>query len=277
MIVDCLQYTKSDAIIMLPPYVEEIGRNPEILDFLRRNVGTLFWAGGEISLAAGNAISSKVRLFTTCGSTETGMWPSLHRSGRWPSEQWKFMRIHPSANMEFRHQEGDLYEAYIKRAENPDEEQPVFKVFPSLQEFSSGDLFSPEPSDPELWQYRGRTDDMQVFSTAEKFHPTAVENHIASHSDVQAALLVGTNRAQAALLLEAKTATIDDPPERRSKAVERLWPIIEDANAMCPTYAKVTKERILFVSPLKPMVRTAKGNVQRSKTVKLYQRELDEL
>jgi len=275
--VECLKHTKADAVTLVPPYVEEIGRSPEILDFLSRNVETLFWAGGDVSLAAGNAISSKIKLFTTCGSTEMGMWPTLRRSGKWPSEHWKFMHIHPPTNIEFRHQSDNLHEAFVKRNPDFEDEQPVFKVFPDLQEFSSGDLFSPHPLDPQLWQYCGRTDDMQVFSSGELYHPVTVEQRISRHPDVQEALLVGTQRPQAALLLEMKATTPLETPQQQADAIARIWPVIQDANQLCPVYAKITEEHILLVAPHKPMARAAKGTVQRKATTQLYEEELDQL
>ncbi|KAI9867753.1 MAG: hypothetical protein M1830_005759 [Pleopsidium flavum] len=206
-----------------------------------------------------------------------GLWPTLHRSGKWPSEHWKFMRIHLAANIEFRHQPDDLHEAFIKRNPEFEDEQPVFKIFPNLQEYSSGDLFSPHPSDPQLWQYCGRTDDMQVFSSGELYHPVAVEQRISRHPDVQEALLVGTRQPQAALLLDMKSDTPLETAEQQADAIARLWPVIQDANQQCPAYAKITKEHILFVDPHKPMARTPKGTVQRRGTTQLYEEELNKL
>lgn len=276
--MECLKHITADSLWVIPSHIDEIARNPDILEFLSRNVNTLFWAGGDVSHVAGDTISSTMKLFTTCGSTEMGMWPTLRPSERWPSEHWKFMRIHPAANVQFRHHTADLYEAYIVRNAQPEDEQPVFKLFTDLQEFNTGDLFFPEPSDPQLWQYRGRTDDMQVFSNGGKYHPTVVESRIEQHPDVQTALLVGTGRPKAALLLEMKrTATPNDMPGGQKEVIEHIWPTIRDANQICRTYAKMTKDHILFTSPLKPMVRSAKGTVQRSKTVERYKLELDEL
>ena len=275
--VECLKHTTADAITLVPPYVEEIGRSPEILDFLSRNIETVFWAGGDISLAAGEVISSKMKLFTTCGSTEMGMWPTIRRSGKWPSEHWKFMKVHPAASIEFRHRSDNLYEAFVKRNPDFEAEQPVFKIFPDAQEFSSGDLFSPHPADPQLWHYCGRSDDMQVFSSGEKYHPVSVEQRIGHDPEVQEVLLVGMRRPQAALLLEMKAGTPVETAEERAEAIARLWPVIEAANQMCPTYAKITKERILFTEAQKPMARGAKGTVQRRGTLQLYEEELEGL
>ncbi|MCJ1390498.1 hypothetical protein MMC18_003358 [Xylographa bjoerkii] len=162
---------------------------------------------------------------------------------------------------------------------NPDieMEQPIFKVFPNLQRFSSGDLFSPQASNAELWQYRGRSDDLQVFSSGEKYHPVAVEQRLASNADVVEGLLVGMRRSQAALLLEMKPDAPLGTPEECEETVLRLWPLVKEVNRMCPTYAKITGDLILFLSPARPMARSAKGTVQRSVTVAMYEQELEKL
>ena len=233
------------------------------------------WAGGVISQATGNAIAAKTKLFTMNGSTEMGMWPTMHPSGQWTREHWNYMRIHPAANMSFRHQSTDLYEAIIVRNSDVEKEQPIFKIYPALQEYNCGDLFSPHAADAELWQYRGRSDDLQVFRSGEKYHPVVVEQRLSSSPDVTEALLVGTGRPQAALLLEMKQGTPLETARQREEVLSRLWPLVEEVNRMCPTYAKITKDLTLILSPGKPMARAAKGTVQRRATVTLYEKELD--
>jgi len=289
--VECLKHTTVDAICMIPPQIEELSHNPKMLDYLSQHVQTLFWAGGDISTSAGNTIASKLKLFTTCGSTEMGMWPTIHPCGPWLSRHWKSMRFHPTANLEFRHRSGDLYEAFVRRNPAFEEEQPVFKVFPHAQEISSGDLFSPtkdendvSPSaisqslpEHQLWQYRGRADDMQVFLSGEKYHPVSVEKRIVSGcADVHEALLVGTRRPQAALLVEMRPGAELQTNEQQVEAMARTWPAVEDANRLCPAYAVITRERILFTDS-RSMARTAKGSVSRPATMQLYQKELDAL
>lgn len=274
---ESLEYTTVDVLTLVPPHIEEISRDPALLRFLSGKLRALFWAGGDISAAAGNTISDHIRLFTALGSTEMGMWPTLHPSGHWPLAHWKYMHVHPSMHVDFRFQSDHLYEAYIKKSLVQEEEQPVFKVFPHLQEYSSGDLFSPHPSEPHLWQYHGRADDMLVFASGEKFHPAAVENHIVQHPEVEEALLVGTRRPQAALLVAMRVEIPLASPEERKEAIERLWPTIKESNETCPAYAELTEGHILFVSPQKPLMKTAKGTIQRSSTERLYNQELDQL
>ena len=275
MAADCLEHTKASALALVPPYVEEIGQSVELLDAISAKVDCIIWAGGVISLATGNAIAAKMKIFTTNGSTEMGMWPTMHPSGRWTREHWNYMRIHPAANLSFRYQSTDLYEAIIVRNSDVGQEQPIFKIYPALQEYNCGDLFSPHAADAELWQYRGRSDDLQVFRSGEKYHPVVVEQRLSSSPDVTEALLVGTGRPQAALLLEMKQGTPLETARQREEVLSRLWPLVEEVNRMCPTYAKITKDLTLILSPAKPMARAAKGTVQRRATVALYEKELD--
>ena len=275
--IDCLKHVKVECIVGAPPLLEGIGENPHVLEAISRNVKTLFWAGGGISSTAGNAIASKLKLYNTCGSTEMGMWPTLQTSDQQSSDRWADLRVHPAMNMEFRYRSNDLYEAVIIRNRYPQYEQPVFKIYPDINEYSSNDLFSPHPLDPSLWRHRGRVDDMQVFVTGEKFHPTGVEQHIARHPNVNEVLLVGTRRPQTALLIEMKPDIGFATVIGRAETIERLWPTLTEANQLSPSYAKITESHILFTIPEKPMARFSKGTVQRPATVELYREELDAL
>lgn len=275
---DCLKKTHVDIVTLIPTHIEDLGRNQELLGFLSQKVETVTWGGGDVSVAAGDAISQKLKLFTCVGSTEMGLWPTLRRSGPWILDQWKFVRFHPAMNMTLQPRSNGLFEGCIRRNSEPEYEQPIFKLFPNLEEYASGDLFSPHPSDPQLWQHRGRADDMQVFAAGEKFHPTDVEKLIAQHPDVQAVLFVGTRRTQGALLLEMNASTPIETSEQQAEVMEKVWPAIEEANKLCPGYAKVTKHHVLLVDPkTKPMARSGKGSVQRPATVELFEEQLSEM
>ena len=276
MAVDCLHHQKVDIITLIPPFAEEMGRNRDVLEFLSHRIKTVMWAGGDVSLQTGNTISSKLNLFTSCGSTETGLWPILRSSGPWHSDRWKFMKFHEAMNMKFEERSQGIFQGYIVRNPQNEYQQPVFKIFPTLQKYDTGDLFAPHWRDPQFWQYYGRADDMQVFSSGEMYHPTSVEQLITGHPDVQDALLVGSRRSQAALLLEMEESKACEPA-KREKMIEHLWPTINQANQICPAYAKITKQHVVFTNPEKPMARSAKGTVQRQITVLLYEKELDEL
>ncbi len=93
--------------------------------------------------------------------------------------------------------------------------------------------------------------------------------------DVAQALLVRTRRPQAALLLEMKQGTPVDTPQQQEEVLLRLWPLIDEVNRVFTDYARTTGELNLILSAAKRMARVARGTVQRSATVGLYEEELD--
>lgn len=105
-----------------------------------------------------------------------------------------------------------------------------------------------------------------------------MEQHIVSRNlDISAALVVGAQRFQAALLIEPTTTNNALDPAERAAFIERIWPTVEEANKDAPSHARLMKSHVLFTRPQKPMLRAGKGTVQRSGTLKAYASEIDAL
>jgi acyl-coenzyme A synthetase/AMP-(fatty) acid ligase len=273
MLVECVKHKTVDGLMLVPPQIEELALNSEALLSISQRGETMFYAGGDVTIAAGNAISSKMKLITTCGSTEQGFWHTLHPNGPWNPKVWKYVRLHPAQRLSFRHQSEDLFEATYTRNDDPSGyKQSIFTIFPENPVYATGDLFSPHPEDSELWQFRGRADDMQSFITAEKFYPTQMERIIGAHPGVNAVLFVGTRRPRGALLVELR-----NPSENRETFLDSLWPLVEEANRPVPFTAKITRDMILITDAELPMARSVKGTIERRGTVKLYEERLDVL
>ncbi|KAF7894001.1 hypothetical protein EAF00_007515 [Botryotinia globosa] len=231
LVVDGLRYTKADCVLLAPPFVEEVGKNYELLNFLANSVDCLVYAGGDVSQVAGDKISERVKLFMVIGSTESGVIPNIRPARQWPTKDWKYFHFNPYVGIDFRHQSDNQYEA----------RQSVFSVFLELDEWSIYDLYSPYPSIPDLWAYFGRSDDIIVLLIGEKTNPITVEQTISHHPEVQAALVLGIACFQTALLIglvpsqdSKKLSTVE-----RAHAIERIWPKIEEANRDCLQHAKV--------------------------------------
>ncbi|TGO38906.1 hypothetical protein BHYA_0064g00020 [Botrytis hyacinthi] len=275
-VLEALKHVKADSVLFPPPFVEEIGRNPEMLDFLVKNVDVLMYGGGDISQATGDKISKRLKLSMLIGSTESGVYPTVFPSDKWPSDDWKYFHFNPNAGIELRpHSEG-RYEAVLIRNPDPEKVQPIFSVFPSLNEWETRDIYAPHPSIPDIWIHSGRSDDIIVLLTGEKTNPVSMEQQIAHHPEVRAALVVGTHRFQTALLIELISPHTLSTSER-AEAIERIWPTIQEANQECPRHAKVAKSHVFFTSPEKPMERAGKGTIQRQPTLDLYAKEIDNL
>ncbi|KAF2116793.1 putative NRPS-like enzyme [Lophiotrema nucula] len=275
MAAETLRYTEAETLAMPAQFVEEMAAKPELLNEISSRINVAMYAGGDLSVAAGDTVASKMRLFSACGSTETGLWPILRPADTWYADRWHFMHLHPAMNMKMEPSPdaGEFYEAILERRLTPDGgesyTQPVFKLFPQLQRYHTGDLFTQHPLHPHLWQFYGRADDMQTFLSGNNFHPVAFENLICQHPDVLEVLMVGTRHPRAALLLRLREECNGD--------LQAVWPTIEKANKMCPSNAVITRQLIYLVDPGKALPRTAKGTVQRKAAAELYQKELGEL
>ena len=88
--------------------------------------------------------------------------------------------------------------------------------------------------------------------------------------------MAGTGKFQSALLVEAESDQAMSVPVKQG-LIERIWPVIEEANQLYPKDARIAKSHIVLMDPQKRAQRAGKGTVQRNPTLKLYQDTLDAL
>ncbi|MCJ1383931.1 hypothetical protein MMC17_007045 [Xylographa soralifera] len=271
-IMETLEIAKADTVLLPPSIIEDISKQPALLTKLS-NVKRVMYAGGALPKSAGDAVASKVTLWTIFGNTEIGYLPLLVVDG----DDWAY--IHPNSktsSAEFRHKTDDLFELVLVKRSKLIDYLPIFQLFPELEEYHTSDLFSPHPNRPGLWTHRGRADDIILFLNGEKTNPITMEQHIQSHPEVRNALVIGEGRFEAALLIEL-TEDVQLSVERKAKIIESLWPTVNQANRDCPAHARVSKSHILFVDPTKPTAKAWKGTVLRKATLDLYSKEIDNL
>ncbi|KAH8799065.1 putative linear gramicidin synthase subunit D [Xylogone sp. PMI_703] len=274
LLAEGLRHTDVDAAFVTPSMVVELSKNPDLLKFVGSKINMILCSGGSVPTDCGNRVVKSVNLFLNVyGSSEQGSLPQLQHISSSLNE-WEYIHFHPDIGASFCHIEEDLYEPRIINLQAGC--QPVFKLYPDVPVFNTGDLFSPHPTKSDLWIYRGRLDDIIVFSTGEKTNPIAMENHIATHPGVKSALVVGHQRFQAALIVELQESMTTQGFEK-AEIIERIWPIVEEANRDCPKHAKISKSHILLAFSAKPFARAGKGTVQRRLTMKRYADELDAL
>lgn len=275
-VVDGLKHAKADAVILAPPFLEQIAKSAEMRDSITECVATVTYGGGDVSQWSGDALTQQVKLFNFNGSTETGGFPLLRPREVYPSEDWKYIQPHPAAGLEFRPTVHGLFEAYLVRDPVFENEQPVFKVFSHLQEYRTKDLWAPHSSKEGLWTYRGRADDIIVFTTSFMCDPIPMEQHVSRQQDVQAVLMSGTGRFQPALLIE-RTSDPSYPQVTERELTEKLWPMVQEANQSYKLDSTVSKSHIMYTSLQQPMRRAGKGTVQRGPTLALYKDAIDAL
>lgn len=262
-------YGNINISILRPAVWEEIADNPEHLDQLSR---LEYAMNGACAMPKdlGDKIATKTSVMTFIGSTEAMLFPTGY-----PDENdWQYFPFSECMGAEFRHYHEDLFELVTVRNPKNEDYQSVFYTFPSKQEYSMKDLYSPHHTKTGLWMYRGRADDVIVLMDGKKMHPTAMEDIITSHPEVRSAMVLGQARLKSALLLEAKNPSLVAIADKES-LLDRIWPTIERANGRYTEALRITRDHVIFTTPGKPMVRTGKGSVQRIDTISEYEDEID--
>ena len=256
----------------LPPsMVVDIYKDPSYLKNLCL-IQYLIYAGGSLPEEVGNEISSRTKLIQLNGSTEIGL-PPLEPCD---SSDWEYVRYSQFAGNDFRPVGVDgLHEHFIVRKEELDLFQGVFSTFPNIEEYSMKDLYEKHPIKPDLWRFRGRQDDVIVFLNAEKLNPVDIERVISAHPTIHSAIVGGHGKFQPCLLLEPVQYPVT--MEDKAKLLDDIWFVVERANQNCPSHGRVMKDFILFTKSEKPVLRSAKGTVQRNLTLDLYKTDIEKL
>lgn len=270
IISDIIQQLEVDSIIVSPSILADMTATAKMSRSLSQ-IKAAMYGGGPLPQAAGDTIVQYCDLYNLIGTSEGGVYPTelLAR------ENWQYIKVSHQFGFEMRPHADDLHEMVFVRHEKWQDFQVPFFTFPKIEEYATKDLFKQHPSQPDLWSWQGRTDDVVVFSNGEKFNPTGMENIINGSPHVKNALVYGNGKFQSALLVEPNVD--DKDPATAEDIIDRIWPTVQEANARSAAHGRVTTDMILITDPERPLPRAGKGTVQREAAFKLYERDLEEL
>ena len=268
LVRDAIIHTRPQVCVAPTSVIADMVFSPSHLESLK-DLECLFFGGSPLPKEAGDIAARKTFLFPIMGSTEMTTLPVLTPD----QDDWEYFGFSEVLGAEFRHHWGDLYELVIVRKPEYEEFQGVFWSFPELDEFFSKDLYTPHPSKPGRWMYKGRIDDVVVFSNGLKINPVSMENIIVAVPEVNGALVVGQGYFQPLLLLEPKQHPVT--PKGIQELIMKVWPAVQQANVESPAYGQIFRDFIMLTSLDKPMPRAGKGSVLRASTILLYEKEID--
>lgn len=264
---DTIKYGQVDCALLPPALIDGLCGNAAGLQCLR-NLEFLYFGGAPLGRKTAEKLLGHVMLKPAMGSTEAGVY-FLQIVGE---KDWEYYTFRPSMGLELRRVTDGFYEPVFVRQPALQRWQPIFQVYPNLQEFPTKDLFSPHPTKANMWKYVGRTDDMITLSHGENLYTAGIEEVLATHPDIAAVLVGGQGKARPFVLIEWKE---DMPDELRR--TDRLLPILEKANEGCSELVKLRPALVLFTSPDRKLVRNAKGAVVRRESERAYAEEIERL
>ncbi|KAM5465132.1 putative secondary metabolism biosynthetic enzyme [Microsporum ferrugineum] len=271
---DMHKFAGVDASMGAPSIYEDLSRNPTSLERINK-LHYVIASGAPLSRKAGELISKHTRVISNLGATETACLQRLAPA----IDDWAYFYWHPThSGIEMREAVEGLYELFLVRDPKLELYQGVFNTFPELPEWSMNDLYSrhPDPAKGFLYRYEGRKDDIIVLSNGEKVSPALMEATLMSDPLVKGAMVVGKGKFQPAALIDLAQPPSEDSSQRR-QLVEDLLPAISDANEHAPGHGKLDQYHILFANPNKPIQYLGQGKIQRHRTYKLYEDEIEAL
>jgi thioester reductase-like protein len=279
-VVQALKTTPAEIAFLVPSIVAELSQSPALLEYCSQHLELILYAGGDLPQAIGDKIAAKLPIRCNYGSSEVGLASQL-LPPEMTALDWRYVCPHPDLGLEFEEITPGMFEMVVVRDPKYEESQLPFSIGPSMQDlqtYRTRDLFVKHPTIPNCWGWRARADDIIVFLNGEKTNPVSMEQHvIAKNEQVSAALVVGMQRFQAALLVEPVAKSGGLNVEESNALIETIWPSVAEANKVTPAHARVEKSMILLTSVDKPMIRSGKGTIQRQGTVAQYANEIDDL
>lgn len=193
----------------------------------------IMYTGGPLAPSVGDKLAQVTDVCQLYGSTETGPHVGLVPL----RDKWNYFEWHPLLANKMDPMGDGTFEMVCEKDPSLDWIRHLSQAYPHLHLWRTNDLFVQHPDNTNLWKFVGPRDDVIVLSNGEKFNPVAMEGTIVGHPLVQGALIVGTARFQAALLVEPKKG-VEMPPQQ---FVDQIWPTVEAANNAGPALAALRR------------------------------------
>lgn len=230
----------------------------------------MMYTGGPLAPAVGDRLSHVTDLCQLYGSTETGPHSALVPL----PENWNYFEWHPLLENKMDSMGDGTFEMVVHKDPSLDWIRHLSQAYPDLETWRTNDLFVQAPHNPKLWRFVGRRDDVIVLSNGEKFNPVNMEGVITGHPLVKGAVIIGTARFQASLIVEPAPGLVDISS---SQLIDEIWPTVEEANSVGPAHGRIFRSKVTVGTPDKPFLRAGKGTIIRGRTTQLYAAEVDKL
>ncbi|KAJ5712369.1 NRPS-like enzyme [Penicillium malachiteum] len=271
-VINIVRHTNPTATLLPPSILEDMSHSEDGLACLK-TMKFVFYGGAPLAPEVGKKLIKYTQLRSPIGSSEMGIISSMIPEGE---HDWEYFEWNPHYHIDMQPIGDGLYELVIPRVENSLVIHSIFHTFPTLKEYRSKDLYVPHPTDPKLWKYHGRFDDVIVLSNGEKLNPISLEKMVEGHPAVHRALVIGEARFQTCLLIEPVMECDPDTIDHQT-FIDDVWSVVEAGNETVPRYGQISKNMVRLSSREKPFKLTPKGTTQRRAVNKDYAQEIDQL
>ncbi|KAJ7636836.1 putative aminoadipate reductase [Roridomyces roridus] len=273
--IRCAREAKATGLVGAPAHLVEWLTSKEHIEYLK-SLKLLTYGGASLTESIGDAlVQLGVNLVVLYGGTEFGPVSTLPPRGGGDPSEWAWFGFSDQVRVRWVPQGDGTFELQLLTI--PETGHLAIENLPDTGGYATKDLFKPHPTKPNLYKIVGRLDDVLIMGNGEKTVPGPMEDVILSSPFIDGSIMFGRERNQVGLLVEPRQLVDPLDEDQLIEFRNLIWPVVEEANKIAPSFARIYKEMILFTQPGKPMVRSPKGTVVRKCTLALYNAEIDTL
>ncbi|KAJ7455824.1 hypothetical protein FB451DRAFT_1354034 [Mycena latifolia] len=265
--------TNSKMTITLPALLAVWSTSPEALAFLK-TLSYIGFGGGCLPRRLGDALlKAGLNIRALYGASEIGCISSILPS-KGDEEEWEWLHFSEKIPLRWVPQGDGTFECQVLHS---DTYAPSVENLSDTRGYATSDLFVNHPEKKHLWKIVGRTDDVIIHLSGENTVPAPIEDVVMSSPHVAAAIMFGRDKSQTGILIEPTPKESIDigNPAQVAAFIDKLWPIIEEANSIAPKFSRIFRDMVVFTSPEKSLPRSAKGTVLRKAALAAFEREIE--
>ncbi|KAJ3903705.1 hypothetical protein F5879DRAFT_1002249 [Lentinula edodes] len=272
-VLEAAKIIKPICMIIPPTFFNSWAQSDDAVAFFR-TMRNLSFGGGPIAPSVAESLIARgVPVSAGYGGTEFGVVSELRVDN---AETWQYFEFRDRTNIRWVAQGDGTFEAQFLTCKT---HHLAVENLTDTRGYATSDLFEPHPTISNLWKIVGRIDDVIIHSNGEKTVPEPIESIVSASPLINGAVMFGRQRDQPGIILEPLPGYwIDAKNDAEvSKFRNLVWPAIEEANKIAPSFSRIFKEMILIVNPEKPLPRVGKGTVAKKAALALYETEINEL
>lgn len=263
-----LDLTDSQALVTVPYTMKRVAEAEGGLERLGQ-LREVINAGSAVPDELGDkVVAAGTNIFHFYGQTECGalMEPPQDRL-LW---NWVTPLPHSAPYLKFEPEgSGDqnLYHLFVL----PGLKQKVFSDQPDGS-YATKDLFQRHPTEPNLWKFVARKDDIIVLVNGEKADPIPIEDAVMMNPNVKVAVAFGAGQESVGLIVIKSDSGSLLPHDQY---LESIAPDIELGNSRVPAYARLSSDLVIVKDKDTQYPATDKSTVIRPLFLKKFEKDIE--
>ncbi|KAF9690444.1 hypothetical protein EKO04_011571 [Ascochyta lentis] len=264
IIISSIEATFSTALVTVPyilKFFTEIPGGVERLASLTQVIA----AGSAIpNDLAEVLLSKKTRIYHLYGLTEAGALMEA-----WSTDfRWVTPLAHAAPFLKFEPVGEDLFHLVVMPG------LPA-KVYSNRGDgsYATKDVFRPHPTEPGMWRFVTRQDDIIVMMNGEKADPTPLEEAVSRNANVRAAVVFGAERDALGMIVIASAAA---KMLSMQGILDSIAADLDLGNSRVAGYARISREAVIIKPAGTSFPRTDKDTVIKPRFLELFAADIEE-